>query len=175
MEGFNAHYIKSYSPEVLWNKIKTYLSRYDAEYLEKISVFPEEYILKIVGELQTRMKKLWDFKELTEFFFEDLKDLDTDLIVNQKMKIESLADVKKALWVALNVLENREYSLESIDDIKTAFIDEIKKAEMKNGQVLWPTRVALSMEQFSPGALELVFIFGREKSIERIQKTLKQI
>lgn len=175
MEGFNAHYIKSYSSEVLWNKIKTYLSRYDAEYLEKISKFPEEYLLKIVGELQTRMKKLWDFKQLTAFFFEDLKDLDTDLIVNQKMKIESLADVKKSLWVALNVLENREYSLESIDDIKTAFIDEIKKAEMKNGQVLWPTRVGLSMEQFSPGALELVYIFGREKSIERIQKTLKQI
>ena len=46
---------------------------------------------------------------------------------------------------------------------------------MKNGQVLWPVRVALSMEQFSPGALELIFILGREKSIERIEKVLNQI
>jgi hypothetical protein len=29
-------------------------------------------------------------------------------------------------------------------------VEEIKKAEMKNGQVLWPIRVALSGEEFSP-------------------------
>jgi glutamyl/glutaminyl-tRNA synthetase len=46
---------------------------------------------------------------------------------------------------------------------------------MKNGQVLWPVRVALSMQQFSPWALELVYIFGREKSIQRISKVLKQM
>lgn len=48
-------------------------------------------------------------------------------------------------------------------------------AGMKNGQVLWPVRVALSGEEFSPGALELIFILGREKSIQRVQKVLSLI
>jgi nondiscriminating glutamyl-tRNA synthetase len=175
MAGFNAQYIKSYETKTLWNKIKTYLGRYDSEYLEEISAFPEEYILKILEELKTRMKKLEDFKPLTQFFLKDVADLNPELIVNKKMKIESLADVKKSLQLSLEILENRENSLETIEDIKNIFIEEIKNKEMKNGQVLWPVRVALSMEQFSPGALELIYIFGREKSIQRIQKVLKQI
>jgi glutamyl/glutaminyl-tRNA synthetase len=46
---------------------------------------------------------------------------------------------------------------------------------MKNGQVLWPARVALSGEEFSPGALEMVYLLGRDKSIERLNKVLETI
>jgi glutamyl/glutaminyl-tRNA synthetase len=46
---------------------------------------------------------------------------------------------------------------------------------MKNGQVLWPARCALSWERFSPGALEMIYILGIKKSIERIEKVLKNI
>lgn len=86
------------------------MKKYDEEYLEKISSFPEDYILKILEELKTRMKKLEDFKSLTEFFFEDIADLNPELIVNKKMKIETLADVKTSLTAALEILENPEHS-----------------------------------------------------------------
>jgi glutamyl/glutaminyl-tRNA synthetase len=46
---------------------------------------------------------------------------------------------------------------------------------MKNGQVLWPVRVALSGEEFSPWALELVYILGVEKSLERLKKSLTHL
>ena len=46
---------------------------------------------------------------------------------------------------------------------------------MKNGQVLWPARCALSWEQFSPWALEMIYILWTKKSIERIEKVLKNI
>lgn len=175
MAGFNAEYIKSYDTDKLYSKVKTYLGRYDSEYLEKISVFPDEFIIKILAELQTRMKILWDFKSLTEYFFEDIADLDTDIIVNEKMKVSSLSDAKKSLQMTLEILSDRNNALETPDEIKNTFIEWIKSRDMKNGQILWPTRVALSMQNFSPGALELIYIFGREKSIERIQKVLKQI
>ena len=51
----------------------------------------------------------------------------------------------------------------------------INKAEMKNGQVLWPVRCALSWEEFSLWALELVYILGLEKSIYRIKNTLNSL
>jgi len=175
MEWFNAKYIAQYSPETLWNKIKTYLRRYDSEYLEQISHFDEKFHFKVLSELQTRMKRLSEFRVITGFLYGDTQELTTDLFLNQKMKIESLADVKKSLELSLELLKNREITLDTPDEIKEAFIQEIQKHAMKNGQVLWPVRVALSMEQFSPWALELIFILGREKSIERIQKILKQI
>ena len=175
LDWFNAQYILAYETKTLWNKLKTYLWRYDAEYLKKISKFPEEYTLKILEELKTRMKKMSDFKELTGFFYEEISELDTELIVNKKMKIETLADVKKSLKFVLDILERGDVDLESPDAIKAVFLAEIAAAGMKNGQVLWPARVALSMQQFSPWALELMYIFGKEKSTWRIQKVLKQL
>jgi hypothetical protein len=46
---------------------------------------------------------------------------------------------------------------------------------MKNWQVLWPVRCALSWEQFSPWALELIYILWVKESINRINKTLESI
>jgi hypothetical protein len=46
---------------------------------------------------------------------------------------------------------------------------------MKNGQVLWPVRCALSWEKFSPGGLEMIYILWNKKSIERIEKVLKNL
>jgi hypothetical protein len=96
------------------------------------------------------MKTFNEFKELTQYFLEDVADLDIELIVNPKMKVTSIFDAKISLEVALELLKNTEVSLESPEDIKEAFIDIISRKEMKNGQVLWPVRVALSMQQFSP-------------------------
>ena len=175
MAWFNAEYIKSYELETLWNKIKTYLSRYDNEYLKKISEYPEDFILKILWELQTRMRTFNEFKTLTEYFFEDIADLSPDLIVNPKMKVTSISEAKISLEVALELLSDETINLNNPEEIKQAFIDIIKSKNMKNGQVLWPVRVWLSMQQFSPWALELVYIFGREKSIQRISKVLKQM
>jgi hypothetical protein len=46
---------------------------------------------------------------------------------------------------------------------------------MKNGQVLWPARVALSWEEFSPGTLEMIFLLWRETSLKRINNVLNNI
>ncbi len=40
---------------------------------------------------------------------------------------------------------------------------------------LWPVRCVLSWEQFSPWALELLFIFGLEESKKRIEKVVDKI
>lgn len=91
------------------------------------------------------------------------------------MKLESLEDVKVSLELALDILQNSLVDTENPESIKEVFVQAIQEAGMKNGQVLWPVRVALSMEQFSPGGLELIYILWREKSMERITKVLNQI
>ena len=42
---------------------------------------------------------------------------------------------------------------------------------MKNGQILWPLRTAVSGKQMTPGgATELMELLGKEESIARIKK-----
>jgi glutamyl/glutaminyl-tRNA synthetase len=174
---FNAHYLKNSDINELYEKFINYLEEYDKEFLEKIKKFGDDYNKKILNELKTKIKKFDEYKEQTKFLYDDNLEIKTDLLINEKMKITNLEIAKKWLEISLEILENRENNknFESIEEMKNIFIEKIKKAWLKNGQVLWPTRVALSSEKFSPWALELIFILGIEKSIKRIKKYLEKI
>jgi len=175
LKFFNSHYLKTLEIDYLYDKLITYLSKYDKEFLEEIRKFDDSYNKKVLAELRTKIKKFDEFKENAKVFYTDeIKIADKDLLINEKMKIKSVDDVKKALNIALEILKNND-NFSSIDEIKNIFIEEIKKAEMKNGQVLWPVRAAISWEQFSPWALELIYILGNRKSSERIEKVLKNL
>jgi glutamyl-tRNA synthetase len=51
----------------------------------------------------------------------------------------------------------------------------IEKLGVKNGQMLWPMRVALTNEQFSPGTFELIQLMGKELTLKRLQDALDKI
>ncbi len=47
---------------------------------------------------------------------------------------------------------------------------------MKNGQVLWPVRVALTGLQSTPGgAVELAEILGREETLRRLDAAIEKL
>lgn len=150
LEFFNAHYIKNTPIDDLYNKLLTYLRRYKPEVAEKVSNFDDDYNKKILSELSTKMKKFSEFEELTTFFYNDDILVDTEILLNPKMKVPDLESAKASLQVTLDILNKRNTEYESVDEVKQEFIEAIKAAEMKNGQVLWPARVATSGEQFSP-------------------------
>lgn len=175
LDFFNSKYLKEMDIDLIYDKLTTYLRRYDEDFFNKINSFDKSYNKKILSELKTRIKKFADYKELTSFFYEDAKIAKTELFLHEKMKVTDIDIVKKWLNIALDILKDNNNNLDSIENIKNIFVEKIKEAEMKNGQVLWPTRVALSWEQFSPWALELIYILWRDLSRQRIEKNLKEL
>lgn len=61
------------------------------------------------------------------------------------------------------------------DILKDLMIPKIAEAGKKNGQILWPLRVALTGKEFSPGAFEMIEILGLEKAIARIEKVVAKL
>lgn len=61
------------------------------------------------------------------------------------------------------------------EKIKEYIIPKIAEAGKKNGQILWPLRVALTGKEFSPGAFEMIEILGLDKAIGRIEKVVAKI
>lgn len=175
LDFFNSHYLRAMDSKTVYHKLLTYLKRYNPEYLHKISEFPNDYVQKVVAELKTKIKNFSEFEASSLYFFYPVKIAEEELYINQKMKITDISMVKNALEVSLEMLKNTANNFADLEDVKNTFIVAIKAAEMKNGQVLWPVRVALSGEEFSAGALELVFILGIKKSIERIEKALSHL
>jgi len=175
LDWMNAKYLAKYNTDKLYDLLLKYLKEYDSDFYNILMNNDIEYNKKILWELKTRIKKFDELKDLTTFFYNDSNIPSNDLMINQKMKIDSIDIVKRWLELSLSVLNEQESDFESIDDIKNVFVEKIKEAEMKNWQVLWPVRCALSWEQFSPWALELIYILWVNKSIERIEKVLKAI
>ncbi|ATU05038.1 glutamate--tRNA ligase [Candidatus Gracilibacteria bacterium HOT-871] len=175
LDFFNSHYLKTLDSEYLYSKFREYLKKYDKEFDEKISSFDEEYNKKIFFELKTRIRYFGEFKNFVSFFYDEPKLLQKDILMNKKMKIDDLETVKKGFEIALDILNSRNSDFLSVDEIKNIFMEKILENNMKNGQVLWPVRCALSGEEYSPGALELIYILGVEESKKRIQNNLNNL
>lgn len=109
------------------------------------------------------------------YFKETPNNYNPDLFVHERMKIDN-ATALKALQSSLENLS--EESFESAAQIKQNFVDTIKKIDFKNGQVLWPVRIALTNQEFTPGLFEIAYAIGFEETKNRLQKsidTLKSI
>lgn len=135
----------------------------DKKFLGRCLITVEEKTVKQPKETQKHI----------EFYFKDKIAADPALIANPKMKVDRQI-AKKALAETIKTLE----SFNGADDqnlIKELLIGVVAKLGLKNGQVLWPVRVALTGEQFSPGVFEVIWALGKEKTINRLKSYLENL
>lgn len=125
---------------------------------------------KLAAMVKTRIETFLDIKEHIDFFNE-LPEYDVQMYVHKKMKT--------SLELSLNVLEELVPILETHDDYSNDSLYElllsyVKSRELKNGQVMWPIRTAVSGKQMTPGgATELMAVLGKDKSLARIKKGIE--
>ncbi len=127
---------------------------------------------KIAELLQKRLETLNDIPGLVAFF-KELPEYGTELYTHKKMKTNDEIALS-SLKAALPVLEGLEdWNTQSIHDALMALVGELG---IKNGQLLWPVRTALSGEPTSPGgAMELADILGKEESLRRIRVGIEKL
>lgn len=169
LDWLNGHYLRTKSIQELSGLLLPLLKK-EPWFEEKMLT---EHFESILASVQTRMKTLNEGPALLKPFL--LKDLDyrMELFLSPKMKVEP-AVAMLALETALPALEALEdYS--SDDSIKSALVTVIERLGFKNGQVLWPLRVALTNEEFSPGAFEVARVLGKERTLERLRSALAKM
>lgn len=131
-------------------------------------VLHKDFDFKFISELlHTRCELLNDIPEQIDFL-EELPEYTTDLYVHKKMKstVEtSLENLEKVLPV-LESIDEKDWTMDNIHD---KVFELIKSLEIKNGQMLWPIRTALSGKSFTPGgAFEIAILIGKEESLKRM-------
>lgn len=159
---FNAHYLRQLPIEELVAKVKPFLN---------FTIDDEATLKKAVTLASERMKFLGEANEFLHYFFGEI-DAPLELFDNPKMKVDRASSVE-ALEKSLPVLEGLENW--TTEEIQKELLATVEKLGWKNGQLLWPLRAALSGEKFSPGVWEMADALGREKSLERIRKTLDKL
>ena len=162
LEWLNGEYIRQTPPEVFADMARPYI--------EKTVANPD--VAKLAALVQSRCLKLSDISEQLDFI-DALPNYDTELYVHKKMKTDTVSSLA-ALKEILPKLETVEpWTAEAVHK---AMFDLIAKMEVKNGQVLWPLRTALSGKAFTPGGgIELADILGKVESISRVKAGIAKL
>lgn len=127
---------------------------------------------QIAAILQQRAQTLAEIPEMLTFF-DNFPSYSNDLFINKKMKTDPTIALKslKASYEALKSQE--DWSEEALH---TTLLALPAKLEMKNGQVLFPLRLAITGMQFTPGgAIEISSILGKEETLRRLELSIKQL
>lgn len=127
---------------------------------------------KLASYVQTRIGTINEIADMVDFV-DELPKYETSLYVHKKMKTTEemcLEHLKKAVPVLEGL---NEWTNESIYNALIALIGELG---IKNGQMLWPVRTALSGKPTSPcGASELAELLGKEESLKRLNKGIEML
>lgn len=107
-----------------------------------------------------------DAAEYIKFYYAP-EDFSKELILNPKMKVDE-ATAKLALQKSRETLAKLA-DFSDQETIQKTLLDLVQALNLKNGQVLWPIRVVLSGEEYSPGTFELIWVLGKEETLKRIE------
>ena len=124
--------------------------------------------------VQPRVTFAFQAAEMLDFV-DQLPTYDIELYNHKKMKSNAETSVK-ALELAMHAVKDVESADWNNDFIYTLLADVAEKNELKNGQVLWPVRTALSGKATTPcGASELAVLLGKEETVARIMKGIEKL
>ncbi len=157
----NGEYMKKLSPEQFYQMVLPVLEK---------AIQRKDIDLKWVAAMvQSRVNFVHEAAPLVDFI-DALPTYDPELYVHKKMKTtpeNALASLKEVLPL-LEAETDCDWTEENLHGKLLALVE---KLGIKNGQMLWPVRTALSGKPSSPcGATELLVLLGKEDSLNRIRQ-----
>lgn len=158
----NGVYLRNLSEEDFYKKA--------LPYMDNMPENVDKYALS--RALQPRIETLAQISEQTDFI-KELPDYSLELYVNKKMKTD-VAVAQKVIPLIIDTLS----SLASWDNdsLFTTLKTLAENNDLKNGQILYPARIALSGKETTPGgATELAVILGKAETLARLQRAVSKL
>ena len=161
LKHLNGLHIKALSPEKFHELAQ-------AHYSEGIRT---RFDTKKSGVLiQSRVERLGDIPQMIAFLAEMPYPYDKALFEHKKMKTtpESSKPVLVDIRGKLAALPSWSH-----DSLHQFMMDYAVQNQLKNGQVMWPIRVAITGTASTPGgAVEAAELLGREETLKRLDRSI---
>lgn len=161
MRWLSGEYIKQMSD-------KEFVQKAD-KFLKKSKVYGKYDLEKVAALLKTRVETFGEIPEKIDFL-EEFGEYDLSLYNHKKMKTD--AEVAKTVLPLARkaIAELPEFTFDSVHDAMMKIVSELG---VKNGQVFWCVRVAISGKESTPGGvMEIAELLGREETLRRIDYSL---
>jgi len=162
LDWLNNHYLRQMTKEELAKAVKPFTSHdVNSERIQKALIIE-----------RTRLNRLTEFDEYLGKYIE-LGEYPKEILVWKKA---DAMDAKDSLEGILNLMSQMTVdNFNTLEDIEKIIKEYIVEHDLKNGNVLWPLRVALSGKERSPSPFELLWVLGKEESAKRIDHAIKSL
>ena len=161
LEWLNAQHIKNLKTEILAKEIKKFIPE---SWPEK-----EEIFIKAVETEKNRMKRLTDFRELADFFF-DFPDYETEILFWRDLDKEKTKSNLKIIYDELEKIFKVDFNKNKLENAIMPLTEVWGR-----GELLWPLRVSLSGKRASPGPFEIMDVLGKEETLKRINMAIEKL
>lgn len=162
LEWMNSKYITNYDSEKLLSLAEPFFEKAGIS----TGIFDRGTMVKIVESVKEKARYLRDIPELTRFFFEEVKEYD------EKGKTKHFVPEKIAHLKALRekLKDAEEFTHDSIESVYKAYVEE---KQVKGGEIIHPTRLALSGRTEGPSLFLMMEIMGKERVLSRLTKIIE--
>lgn len=163
LKWFNSEYIKKLPDDVYEEKALPILESICGEHINT---------KKLAALLHTRISYFNEINEMAAFVTSRLP-MESSLYTNKKNKTtpESCKEVLVDCLPLLEAVENWDN-----DTLFAVLKNYAASAEKKAGAVMWAVRIAIGRQTVTPGgATELMEVFGKAESIDRIKQAINEL
>lgn len=165
---FNGHYLSSMSPDDVTREAMPFLLNKGlitkAQALELYDA-----IRNIIDVVRNRVKTLVELTEAVEYFFRDVTEYDE----KGRRKYFLNPGTADLLRQGRDCLEQVEcFDVQHTED---AYRQLIEKLALKSGDLIHPTRLALTGRMVSPGLFDVMSLLGKECCLTRMNRAVKYI
>ncbi|MCE2929420.1 MAG: glutamate--tRNA ligase [Candidatus Caenarcaniphilales bacterium] len=158
LNWYNREYIAKLSHEQLLGYLKPFL-KYD------LSNFTPEDQKLLIDNVRGSIDKFADINTNIAYLFEEI-------IIDDSLK-KFLVEGQVVNQALLAAIENNEIDMNSPVDIKNKINLIGESLSLKGKQLFWPIRIAVSFSSHGPDLGAVIYLLGREKTIERLKNLLK--
>jgi glutamyl-tRNA synthetase len=164
LEWLNGQFFLRREPEALVPLVKPLWEKAGVN----LATFSDAYILKAVALLKDRSKRLPDFVAYGMFFFKEPETYDEKtakkyMISGGEKLIDDLTQV---------LVDAPDFEAATLETLYKA---QAEKLAIKSGDLIHPTRLAISGIPFGPGLYELMAALGKETVLRRMRKASEAI
>lgn len=165
LNWINFQYMKKLDADQLYALIFPFLVK--AGYVEEsVTEEKKDWLKKVIWFMKDHIYFAGQAADELKFFFEDMPKI-TDEDVLTIMKAETSGKLLKAFIEDLKALETFDQA-----EIKKCFNACMKAQGIKGKAAYEPTRIALTGVTQGPGMFEMMELFGREKTMDRLEAAL---
>ncbi len=124
--------------------------------------------LNMLSVAREKARTLVELQDELSYLVSD-PGIENELIGNEKwgLTLDAAQDTLKKVAEMLESIDENDWSSEKVE---AASVEKISELGMKNGEFLWPFRIALANRKGSAGPFDIAAVLGKEETLRRIKR-----